>query len=93
MVLVTIVCCVFSVSPYPSVLHQHAQAGRWEEAVRLCRFVKVRTSTLLYYLAYSIKIHSILKDGTVWACLAAMATVARDLNTAEIAYAAIHEVD
>ncbi|XP_065841132.1 intraflagellar transport protein 80 homolog [Oscarella lobularis] len=59
------------VSPYPSVLHQHAQAGRWEEAVRLCRFVK---------------------DGTVWACLAAMATVARDLNTAEIAYAAIHEV-
>ena len=32
------------------------------------------------------------QDPALWACLAGMATSARDLNTAEIAYAAIDEV-
>ena len=30
-----------SLSPFPILLHQHASAGHWEPAVRLCRFVKV----------------------------------------------------
>lgn len=34
-----------------------------------------------------------VKEENVWACLAAMATYAKDLNTAEIAYAAIQEAD
>lgn len=34
-----------------------------------------------------------VKDPALWACLAAMAASARDLNTAETAYAAINEVD
>lgn len=34
-----------------------------------------------------------VKDNGLWACLAAMATYAKDLNTAELAYAAIREVE
>jgi intraflagellar transport protein 80 len=33
------------------------------------------------------------QDSTLWACLAAMATNAKDLTTAEEAYAAIDETD
>lgn len=29
-----------SVSPFPSVLFHHASRGEWEQAIRLCRFVK-----------------------------------------------------
>ena len=46
-------------------------SGRWDDAVRLCRFVK---------------------DPTLWCCLAAMSAYAKDLTTAEVAYAAINEV-
>lgn len=61
-----------TVSPYPSILHGYVSLHHWDDAIRLCRFVK---------------------DDALWACLAAMATAARDLNTAEIAYAAIDEAD
>jgi intraflagellar transport protein 80 len=30
-----------SISPYPAILHSYVQSGRWDDAVRLCRFVKV----------------------------------------------------
>jgi intraflagellar transport protein 80 len=30
-----------SVSPYPSVLHGYAASSRWDDALRLCRFIKV----------------------------------------------------
>ncbi|NXB78948.1 IFT80 protein, partial [Donacobius atricapilla] len=60
------------VSPYPAILHHHVGAARWEDGVRLCRFVK---------------------DQTLWACLAAMAVASKDMTTAEIAYAAIGEID
>ena len=29
------------VSPYPAMLHGYIQGARWDDAVRLCRFVKV----------------------------------------------------
>ena len=29
------------VSPYPALLHDHIGARQWDDAVRLCRFVKV----------------------------------------------------
>lgn len=61
-----------SVSPYPAMLYEFVGASRWEEAVRLCRFVK---------------------RPTLWACLAAMSLHGRHLETAEIALAAIQEVD
>ncbi|PVD18640.1 hypothetical protein C0Q70_21190 [Pomacea canaliculata] len=61
-----------TIAPYPAILHGFVGDSRWEDAVRLCRFVK---------------------DDSLWACLAAMATYSKDLNTAEIAYAAIREVD
>lgn len=61
-----------TIAPYPAVLHSFVAASRWDDAVRLCRFVK---------------------DNGLWACMAAMATYAKDLNTAEIAYAAIKEVE
>lgn len=30
-----------SVSPYPSALHGYVSAHRWDDAVRLCRYIKV----------------------------------------------------
>ncbi|XP_004834588.1 intraflagellar transport protein 80 homolog isoform X1 [Heterocephalus glaber] len=61
-----------SISPYPAILHEYVGSSKWEDAVRLCRFVK---------------------EQTMWACLAAMAIANRDMITAEIAYAAIGEID
>ncbi len=34
-----------------------------------------------------------MKDDTLWSCLAGMATNARHLETAEVAYSAINEAD
>ncbi|XP_062833582.1 intraflagellar transport protein 80 homolog isoform X2 [Anolis carolinensis] len=61
-----------NISPYPSILHEYANNSKWEDAMRLCRFVK---------------------DQTLWACLAAMAVSNKDMNTAEVAYAAVGEID
>ncbi|RXG60139.1 Intraflagellar transport protein 80-like protein [Armadillidium vulgare] len=61
-----------SVSPYPALLHSYVLANKWDDALRLARFVK---------------------EDTVWACLAGFATSAKELETAEIAYAAIDEAD
>eukprot|EP00227_Mantoniella_beaufortii_P020105 CAMPEP_0197575096 /NCGR_PEP_ID=MMETSP1326-20131121/609_1 /TAXON_ID=1155430 /ORGANISM="Genus nov. species nov., Strain RCC2288" /LENGTH=759 /DNA_ID=CAMNT_0043137801 /DNA_START=154 /DNA_END=2433 /DNA_ORIENTATION=+ len=41
----------------------------------------------------AIRMCRFVKDNSLWACLAAMSVAAKDLNTAEIAYAAIEEVD
>ncbi|NXG95712.1 IFT80 protein, partial [Loxia leucoptera] len=60
------------ISPYPAILHGHVSSSRWQDGLRLCRFVK---------------------DQTLWACLAAMAVAHKDMSTAEIAYAAIGEID
>ncbi|XP_058277934.1 intraflagellar transport protein 80 homolog isoform X1 [Hirundo rustica] len=66
------------ISPYPGILHGHAGASAWEHGVRLCRFVKATATD---------------EDQTLWACLAAMAVANKDMTTAEIAYAAIGEID
>jgi intraflagellar transport protein 80 len=60
------------ISPYPGVLYKYTVNKQWEEAVRLCRFVKAPQ---------------------LWACLAAMALSGRHLDTAEVALAAVKEVD
>lgn len=60
------------ISPYPAILHGYSGSSRWEDGLRLCRFVQ---------------------DQTLWACLAAMAVAKQDMTTAEIAYAAIGEID
>lgn len=31
-----------SISPYPALLHQYAGRAHWDDALRLCRFAKVR---------------------------------------------------
>ncbi|XP_074657644.1 intraflagellar transport protein 80 homolog [Tubulanus polymorphus] len=41
----------------------------------------------------AVRLARFCKDDTLWACLAAMAAYNKDLNTAEIAYAAINEAD
>eukprot|EP01119_Soliformovum_irregulare_P002458 TRINITY_DN12704_c0_g1_i1.p1 TRINITY_DN12704_c0_g1~~TRINITY_DN12704_c0_g1_i1.p1 ORF type:complete len:529 (-),score=125.67 TRINITY_DN12704_c0_g1_i1:3-1562(-) len=41
----------------------------------------------------SIRLCRFVKDHTLWACLAAMAVDSNDLNTAEVAFAAVEEVD
>merc|ERR1719440_824329 len=58
--------------PYPELLYQHFEKGLWDQAIRLCRYVK---------------------SPELWASLAAMAIHSRELNTVEIALAAIEEVD
>ncbi len=60
------------ITPYPAILHRLVASGKWNEAVRLCRFAK---------------------EKTLWACLASMSVKEKDLNTAEVAYAAIEEAD
>ncbi|XP_050045918.2 intraflagellar transport protein 80 homolog isoform X1 [Dermacentor andersoni] len=62
----------FAFPPYAAILHGYVASSRWDDALRLCRFVKLPT---------------------LWGCLAAMALGARELHTAEAAYAAIEEVD
>jgi intraflagellar transport protein 80 len=62
----------FSVSPYPAMLERFCSAVEWEQALRLCRYVK---------------------SNELWACLAAMAVCGKELHTAEVAYAAIDQVD
>ncbi|KAH0624120.1 hypothetical protein JD844_007514 [Phrynosoma platyrhinos] len=61
-----------NISPYPAILHEYVNNSKWEDAIRLCRFVK---------------------DQTLWACLAAMAVANKDMNTAEVAYASVGEID
>merc|ERR1719453_2345572 len=61
-----------AVSPYPALLYQQYEKGLWDQAIRLCRYVK---------------------SPELWAALGAMAIQARELNTVEIALAAIEEVD
>ncbi|XP_046379883.1 intraflagellar transport protein 80 homolog [Haliotis rufescens] len=41
----------------------------------------------------SLRLCRFVKEDTLWACLAAMASYAKELNTAEVAYAAIKETD
>ncbi|XP_014664680.1 PREDICTED: intraflagellar transport protein 80 homolog [Priapulus caudatus] len=60
------------ITPYPAILHGYVSSAHWDEAVRLCRFVK---------------------ETFLWASLAAMAAYAKELATAEVAYAAIDEAD
>uniref|UniRef100_UPI00398E3A1C intraflagellar transport protein 80 homolog isoform X3 n=1 Tax=Pristiophorus japonicus TaxID=55135 RepID=UPI00398E3A1C len=67
-----------NISPYPAILHEYVSASRWDDAVRLCRFVKTTTPD---------------EEQTMWSCLAAMAIAHKDLMTAEVAYAAIGEID
>lgn len=52
----------------------------------------VHTCTYTGYSEFESCIITVYQDPALWACLAGMATSARDLNTAEIAYAAIDEV-
>merc|ERR1719487_1783648 len=59
-------------APYAIVLHQKVEKGLWDQAIRLCRYVK---------------------SPELWASLSAMAIHSRELNTVEIALAAIEEVD
>jgi intraflagellar transport protein 80 len=54
------------------VLYEHVDKAQFEQAIRLCRFVK---------------------ENTLWATLAAMSIYQRELNTVEIALAAIDEAD
>ena len=41
----------------------------------------------------AIRVCRFVKDETLWACLATMAVAHKELNAAEISYAAIDEVD
>lgn len=59
-------------APYAVMLYQQHEKALWDQAIRLCRYVK---------------------SPQLWTALAAMAINSRELNTVEIALAAIEEVD
>ena len=61
-----------SLDPYPPILYQLVTSSRWNEAVRLCRFVK---------------------QDSLWSALAVMALDWRNLDTTEIALAALGHLD
>ncbi|KAM4771325.1 intraflagellar transport protein 80 homolog [Rhinophrynus dorsalis] len=61
-----------NISPYPAILHGYVSSSKWDDAVRLCCFVK---------------------EQSMWSCLAAMAIASKEMTTAEVAYAAIGEID
>uniref|UniRef100_T1J418 Uncharacterized protein n=1 Tax=Strigamia maritima TaxID=126957 RepID=T1J418_STRMM len=90
------------VSPYPSILHGFVTASKWDDAIRLCRFIKDETvwSCLAAMSAYGkhlqtaeVAYAAISQDETVWSCLAAMSAYGKHLQTAEVAYAAISQAD
>ena len=62
---------VSNISPYAGMLQEFSKKKQWEQAIRLCRHIKIKE---------------------LWAALAAMSLASQDLNTAEVAYAAIDEV-
>lgn len=39
---------VYSISPFPCVLHQHMLTGQWSNAVKLCRVAKVHDRVIPY---------------------------------------------
>jgi len=53
-------------------LFEACERGKWEKAIKLCRFVK---------------------ESTLWASLAGLSLQFKELNTAEIALAAIEAAD
>merc|ERR1719145_445111 len=57
--------------PYPQLLHQHFEKGQWEQAIRLCRYVK---SPELWAALAAMAIHSRALD-TVEIALAAIEEV------------------
>lgn len=93
------------ISPYVAILHEFSASSSWKEALRLCRMVKVsieeKASCWLKYIftrnivveKYFFKKLNVSKDDTLWACLAVMATQAKDLETSEAAFAAINQYD
>lgn len=62
---------VSNISPFAGMLQEFSKKKQWEQAIRLCRHVKIKE---------------------LWAALAAMSLSNQDLNTAEVAYAAIDEI-
>lgn len=53
-------------------MFEACERGKWEKAIKLCRFVK---------------------ESTLWASLAGLSLQFKELNTAEIALAAIEAAD
>lgn len=43
-----------SISPYPAILHEYVSSSKWEDAVRLCRFVKVLCMLCIHCASVSI---------------------------------------
>jgi len=65
-----------SINPFVSLLHTYASQMHWNEALKLCQFLKDN---------YDIR--------ALWTALAGMALHARQLDIAEMAYAAVNKVD
>ena len=80
------------VSPYPAILHGYVTSQHWDDATKLCRFVKVKRRTF-HTICQCHHDYITLQDSVLWACLAGMAVHAKHLDTAEVAYAAIQEAD
>jgi len=87
----------FGVNPHIISFNDTTCSVRRTDGTELC--IGVSSSPALLY-AYAekgewgqaIQLCRIVKDDALWGCLAAMAINGRELNAAEVAYAAIREV-
>lgn len=95
-------------SPYPSKLQQFVSNGQWESAQRLCSSIKVSDPSKRSVdgkLASFFPLHQFVflpllvflpgnkKMEILWVCLAAMAVHYKQLDAAQVAFAALRETD
>uniref|UniRef100_A0A1I7XK53 WD_REPEATS_REGION domain-containing protein n=1 Tax=Heterorhabditis bacteriophora TaxID=37862 RepID=A0A1I7XK53_HETBA len=93
------------ISPFPAALLQYSGQSKWDQAIRMCRQMKVFSDSFTELLdkmsphgsisnlciESSVFLKLILKDDILWAMLAGLATQSKNLYAAEIAYGALEE--
>lgn len=77
-----------SIPPYIAGLLRMVSDEKWDDVLRLCRFVKVCCS-----IQFSYNSNNFLQDDLLWSCLACLSSIKKELSIAEEAFAAINELD
>lgn len=80
------------VPPFASSLLRYVMQSKWDQAIRLCRQVDVRSFHGLLPADRTSNQPAEFQNTTIWAVLAGLSTSAKHLYTSEIAYGALEEV-
>ena len=81
------------IPPYASVLLAYISSSKWDDALKLCRFVKVIILFIFVLLLVVALTIFFFKEPHLWAILAGAAIYNKELDPAAYAYAALNEVD